>query len=103
MTKDNDILHAKLNLETAKIPWRDLQRFFAQGKVLLVSADQDLVTIAGHIAADQAEVIDSLVKESILNLVTDEQAKNMIEQDSQVWAVVIAPWVLIQQISASPD
>ena len=103
MTKDNDILHAKLNLETAKIPWRDLQRFFAQGKVLLVSTDHDLVTIAAHIAADQAKVIDSLVKASTLSLVTDEQAKDMIEQDSQVWAVVIAPWVLIQQISASPD
>lgn len=99
MAKDQDILFAKLNLETAKIPWRELQRFFAQGKVLMVKPDQDLVTIARHIATDQAGVINTLINDSVINRVTDEQAQAMIDDDSLVWAVVTAPWVLIQQVA----
>ena len=100
MVKDPDILFAKLNIETAKIPWRELQRFFAQGKVLIVNPDQDLVAIARHIAADQSDEINRLINDSVINLVTDDQAQAMIDDDSLVWAVVTAPWVLIQQIEA---
>ena len=103
MTKDHDILFTKLNLETAKIAWQELQRFFAQGKVLIVHPDQDLVTIANQIAANHTTEINDLIKDSIINLVADNQAKAMIENESQVWAVVVAPWVLIQQISEEPD
>lgn len=100
MTEDSDILFAKLNFETAIIPWQELQRFFAQGKVLMVNSGKDLVTIARDIAADQTDELNRLINDSIISPVTDEQAKAMIEHDLQVWAVVIAPWVLIQPINA---
>ncbi len=99
MTENQDILFAKLNLETAVISWRELQRFFAQGKVLYVNSDEDLVAIARKIATDQTDEVNRLIKGSIINTVSDEQAKVMIEQESRVWAVVVAPWVLIQQAS----
>lgn len=103
--KEQDILFAKLNLETARIQWRELQRFFAQGKVFMVDIDRDLVSIAHKVASDQADQIDKLIHNAVIHRVTDDQAKTMIEHDSQVWAVVVAPWVLIQpvQIKHDPD
>lgn len=97
MTQELDILSAKINLETARIPWRELQRFFAQGRVLIVESDHDLVAIARNIADDRTGEIKSLIDASIIRQVNDKQAKVMIEHDSMVWAVVIAPWILIQQ------
>lgn len=97
---EQDILFAKLNLETARIPWRDLQRFFAQGKVLMVDLDRDLVSVACQMASDQAVQINRLINSADIQRVTDEQAKAMIKQDSQVWAVVVAPWVLIQAVKS---
>ena len=103
MTNEQDLLFAKLNLDTAIIRWHELQRFFAQGKVLIVNSDQDLVTVAKHLAADSTKEINHLIKASMLSLVTDDEAREMIENDSQVWAVVVAPWVLIQKVSEARD
>ena len=100
MMNEQDVLFAKLNLETAQIPWCELQRFFAQGKVFMVDAERDLVSIAHQVACDQADKIDRLINDSVINRVTDEQAKTMIERDSVVWAVVVAPWVLIQPLKS---
>ena len=96
--KEQDILFAKLNLETARIPWRQLQRFFAQGKVFMVDPDRDLVSTACKIASDQADQIDDLIRQALICRVTDDQARTMIEQESEVWAVVVAPWVLVQAV-----
>ena len=36
MTTPNDILRAKLNLETAQLQWSELERHFARGDVIKV-------------------------------------------------------------------
>jgi len=93
----SSLLKSKLNLETAKINWSELQRFFAQGKVLITDQDTDLVSIAELCANNQSDQIDKLINKRIINLVNDDQARKWIENDSQVWAVVVAPWVLVQE------
>lgn len=95
--KQDPLLFSKLNLETAKIDWTELQRFFAQGKVLFVGNHQDLVSIAEMCASDQSHQVANLIQKQTINLVSDEQAKQWIENNSQVWAVVVAPWVLVQE------
>ncbi len=92
----DSLLFNKLNLETAQIPWHELQRFFAQGKVLCINNNQDLVSIAESIANDDSQHIDELIKSNTINLVSDQQAKQWFENDQNVWAVVVAPWVLVQ-------
>ncbi len=37
-----DIKRANVNLETARIAWKELQRYFASGVAIAVSADLDL-------------------------------------------------------------
>jgi hypothetical protein len=46
-TEPQEILRAKLIMETSRIDWKELQRFFAGGAAVQVSAGLDLVDVAG--------------------------------------------------------
>lgn len=91
-----EILRAKINQETAKIRWSSLQRFFAQGTAVWVDQGLDLVDVALAMAEDSAERVGSWTVEGRVAKVSDAQARYWIEQDALVWAVVIRPWVLVQ-------
>ena len=51
-------LGEKINLETAKISWKELELFFAKGNLLKVSRHQDLVKVAEKVAGDQQQDIE---------------------------------------------
>lgn len=93
-----EIFRAKINLETSKIAWKELQRFFAGGKALMVSADLDLVDVAFQMSKDNVEQIQQWAMAGKLALVSDEQARVWIEAEALVWAVVVSPWVLVQPV-----
>ena len=93
-----EIFRAKINLETSKIAWKELQRFFASGKALMVAADLDLVDVAFHMSKDNVEQIQQWAMAGKLAPVSDEQARVWIEADALVWAVVVSPWVLVQTV-----
>lgn len=86
----------KVNLETAQIPWKDLQRFFASGLAVFVSADLDLIEVAHQFAVDNKNQVEQWLRNNQVTLVPDQQALQWFESDTQVWAVVIKPWVLVQ-------
>ena len=44
--QDLELIRGKLVSETAKMPWTDLQRFFANGSTLYVSPELDLIDVA---------------------------------------------------------
>lgn len=95
-----DIFRAKVNLETAQIAWKELQRFFASGAALMVSAELDLVEVAFQMSADNVAQIQRWVAAGKLIKVTDAQAAAWFEADALVWAVVVSPWVLVQPIKS---
>ena len=41
-----DELKAKLNLETSRIHWHDLQTYFARGQVVRVAPELDILEVA---------------------------------------------------------
>ena len=86
----------KLNLETAQIPWSELQRLYARGVVLVVSPDVDLVTVGAAFVDDKAELVKGWLESNQLRKATDDDAKAWFEADASVWAVAAAPWVLVQ-------
>ncbi|NEV61255.1 DUF2288 domain-containing protein [Thiorhodococcus minor] len=88
---------AKLNQETAKIRWTELQRFFAQGLVLCVRPGLDLVDVALAMAKDDAEKIGAERSAGRIAAVTDQQAREWLAQDACLWAVVVKPWILAQE------
>lgn len=92
-------LGQRLNLETGRISWPELQRYFARGLIIIVNPSQDLIEIAQRVAQNQTDVIAQLIEHGQLLRATDEHALNWQSRNPEFWAVVIAPWVLIQEIS----
>lgn len=95
---DAQLSRAKINAETAKIPWKELQRYFASGKTLYVDASLDLVDVAFAFQQDNTQIVDQWLNQKHICEVTTRQAKNWIKKDAIVWAAVVKPWVLIQEI-----
>ena len=85
-----------INLETAKIAWKDLEVYFAAGNVISVSPELDLTEVALQITEDNSEQLKDWTKKGKIDVVTDEQAKNYADKETPVWAVVIKPWIFIQ-------
>jgi len=90
-------LSEKLNLETARAPWRELQTFFASGLVLQVKTSQDLLVVAEQISADNAPLFQQWLDDKTVQKVTDEQALTWYETDAELWTLVIKPWILVQE------
>ena len=102
LQQERELERAKIITETARIPWRELQRFFAGGKVFWIAADLDLVDVACAVQQDDVAQVRALTDAGRLAPVSDEQAKRWIDSDALLWAVVIKPWVLVQE-SAQPE
>ncbi|BCQ52285.1 DUF2288 domain-containing protein [Burkholderia gladioli] len=90
-------LYTQLLGETAKIDWCDLERFFAQGKLLSVARDLDLVSVAEAIAADQAEQVTSWLAAGHVARMPSETAQDYASRNPELWAVVVSPWVCVQE------
>ena len=96
---DPEVLRGKLNLETARIPWRDLQRFFAAGRAVFVDPQVSLVDAAAVISEDNKPQVEQWLATGQLGRVTDRQAEVWQSADTQMWAVVVKPWVLVQPLA----
>lgn len=94
--RDPEHLRAKLNLETSRLPWRELQRHFAAGVVVAVSDTLDLVEVAVCIALDDANAVSQWMAEGRVTRVSDALAAAWADADASMWAVVVKPWVLVQ-------
>lgn len=91
-------LHTRMNLETARISWPELERHFASGKVILAATELDLVEVATRIVQDDGAQVKSWMRTKQLGQLSDAIAKRWVkEQPGNLWAVVVAPWVLVQE------
>jgi hypothetical protein len=92
-----DIAREKVNLETSKIAWKELQRFFASGSAVFVASSLDLVDVAYQFSIDNTDRVAQWLQNNQVALVSDQQAINWLESDIEVWAVVVKPWILVQE------
>ena len=92
-------LIARLNSETAKIAWHDLQTHYAAGNVLGVAAKADLIKVAIEFNRDNATQIQQWLADSSLFEISDQQATDWYESNQQLWALVIPPFVVVQQVA----
>ena len=86
----------KLYSETARISWLELQRFFAQGVVMNVSPELDLVNVAVLFAEDKAEELEALIGAGQVCAPSNDQARKWFQHETVLWSVVVAPFVLVQ-------
>ena len=75
LRQDRELKRAKINSETAKIPWSELQRFFAAGKVMWIDSGLDLVDVAYALEQDQIEQVKQWTEALQLAPVSDQQAR----------------------------
>ena len=101
LQQERELERAKIASETAKIPWLELQRFFAAGKVMLVAAELDLVDVAYAFQLDDIEQVRTWTDSQQVSPVNDDQAKHWVANDALLWTVVVKPWVLVQAITDS--
>jgi hypothetical protein len=94
---------ARINGETAKIAWQELQRFFARGNAVAVSHQLDLVEVAFQMSADNKDQIKEWMEAGQVSRVSDAQASGWYDANALVWAVVVRPWVLVQPILNNPE
>lgn len=95
-TSSADELKARLNLETSQIGWRDLQTYYARGHVVRVSVELDLLEVAVELAADNKARFEKWMTADQVGDVPPELAQAWYDRNAELWAVVIAPWVLVQ-------
>ncbi len=99
--KKNDVNIAdQINSETAQISWQELERSFARGVVWELDASLDLVKVAAQMKEDDAVAISALKEQHCLSLLSDETATRYAQTRVRLWAVVIAPYVLVQEKEA---
>ena len=94
-----EILYAKLNGETARLHWRELERHFARGAVIKVEPGIDLVGVAAQLAIDDGTATVAQLEVGLIARASAEDAIVWNARQAVFWAVVVAPWVLVQEIS----
>ncbi|MYM83632.1 DUF2288 family protein [Duganella sp. FT50W] len=90
-------LRDKVNRETARLPWTELLKHFAQGNVVWVANSLDLVDVAVRISHDDKANITQWMNAGLLAKVSDQQAQEWLETNAQLWASVVSPFILVQQ------
>ncbi|MCC4308595.1 DUF2288 domain-containing protein [Alcanivorax marinus] len=95
---DRALLKAKLNQETARADWRELQPFFARGQTVAVAGDLDLIEVAVAFAEDRVEQIRQWRAQGRVDAVSDDQARGWFDAGQDMWTLVVKPWVLVQPV-----
>jgi len=96
---DEQDLRTRLNQQTARIAWQELATHFARGTTVYVEPGLDLVEVACQFAEDRAAEIQVLMTTQRVAAVSEQQAADWFACEQQVWAVVVAPWVLVQPVA----
>ncbi len=94
-------LQTRLNQETGRLGWQEIQRHFARGVVVRVASDLDLVEVAACMASDDKDRFMPWFASGQVARASAEDAQDWNRRNASFWAVVVAPWVLVQEIDAA--
>lgn len=97
---NNEELKQKINLETGQLSWQELQRCYASGNVLLISSTLDLIEVASAMGEDNAKMLEPWISAALIKRAEDAEAIRWNDNQQEFWSVVVAPWVLVQEIPA---
>ncbi len=83
--------------ELGVIGFHELQKHFAKGILIKVDARLDLIEAAVQIHADNADQIKLWMEQEQLVRAHDEHAEKWLANRTELQAVTVAPWVLVQE------
>ena len=87
-------LRTRLNLEAGRISWKEIETLFARGMAMVVAPQLDLVEVAALTAENDTGQMQVWTEQGLVGAMTVEQAKDWQSRDPELWAVVVAPWLL---------
>ena len=91
----------KLLGETARVSWAEIERMFALGRVIEVAAALDLIKVAEAFAEDDKDRVRGWMQAQKLGHLADDNAARWASDTTlDLWAVVVNPWVLVQERAA---
>lgn len=85
--------------QTAPIRWLEIEPFFARGQVIHVGSTLDLVDVAVAVAEDDKTRVADWMSAGAFGLLATETAREWVSGNSDLWGVVVTPWVLVQDRS----
>lgn len=88
----------QLNQETGRLHWQELETHFARGVVIKVDGRLDLLEVAEAMAADDKARFSLWLSKGQVAKAQAEDAMRWQKSNAQFWAIVIAPWVLVQEM-----
>ncbi|MFK5913663.1 MAG: DUF2288 family protein [Woeseiaceae bacterium] len=101
--QSDEELREHLHGETSKLPWVDLEKHFARGVVFKVEKGTDILDIAIILSRDDKNSLEKLINDKIVQGAKIEDAKKWHEAEESLWTIVIAPFVLVQEIEQKLD
>ncbi len=87
----------KLNQETSRMSWQELQRYFAAGHLVWVDASLDLIEVSFQLSQDNKALFSQWLEQKQVALVSDGQAAQWFDTQAELWTVVVRPWILVQE------
>lgn len=91
-----ELLRREYHGQTARICWHELQTHYARGNVVSVAPDLDLIEVAVQLGMDNTAQFQHWIDCGRISGVTEQQALAWYQSNEELWAVVAAPWVLVQ-------
>jgi hypothetical protein len=95
---EREVLRAKLVLETACLGWKELERHFARGDVIRVATGIDLIDAALLLAENDTIAAQAWLADGRIARAELADAEDWHARQPQFWVVVVAPWVLVQEV-----
>ncbi len=89
--------HADLLRETARVSWEALEPHFARGVVIQVDSELDLIEVATCFANDDKEKVEAWLTSEQVRYLPNDVAKAWSSGEAELWAAVVAPWVVVQE------
>ena len=84
--------------QTAPMRFSELARWYAQGKMLVIDKHCDLVELGCYFVNDHSAAIEPLIANGSIKPANDALARRWTEKDARLWALVVAPFVLAQEM-----
>ena len=101
--QSDEELRAHLHGETSKLPWSELETHFARGILFKVAKGLDILDVAIVIARDDKDSLKKWLDDKKVMGAEIEDAKKWYEADASLWTVVVAPFVLVQELEKKLD
>jgi len=90
-----------LQAECGELAWRELLPHFARGAVVRVDPALDLITVAEAFRDDDSARVGAWMRSGAVGRASDDDARRWTRVEPVFQAVVVAPWVLAQELAVT--